>query len=151
MTHSGYLRQAAVGYLKKSMPPIDSNTPSLINEQIQERGSSESGESSRGLDGALYRGPIWTAKAFQEFSPSRRAVVLQTQLGTRSAPWRQLPSNRLLRPLQGGQQQLLDVAGDGQPDLVDYSGPTPGFFERTEDKNWHESTPFASLPEHSLA
>ncbi len=48
--------------------------------------------------------------------------------------------------LSGHRQQLLDLAGDGQLDLVEFGGPTPGFFERTEDQGWEQFTPFASLP-----
>jgi hypothetical protein len=35
-----------------------------------------------------------------------------------------------------GRQQLLGLAGDGQVDLVELAGPTPGFNERTEDERW---------------
>ena len=47
--------------------------------------------------------------------------------------------------LSGG-QQLLDLAGDGQLDVVEFDGPAPGFFERTPDEGWETFTPFASLP-----
>ncbi|MFC2146677.1 toxin TcdB middle/N-terminal domain-containing protein, partial [Acidobacteriota bacterium] len=48
--------------------------------------------------------------------------------------------------LSGGQQQLLDLAGDGQLDLVRFSQPLPGFYERTDDEQWEEFTPFGSCP-----
>ena len=51
-----------------------------------------------------------------------------------------------LAALSSGRQQLLDLSGDGQLDLVEFDGPTPGFFERTEDESWEPFTPFASLP-----
>ena len=51
-----------------------------------------------------------------------------------------------LAALGGGRQQLLDLAGDGQLDLVEFDGPTPGYFERTEDENWKPFPPFQSLP-----
>ena len=34
--------------------------------------------------------------------------------------------------LNGGRQQLMDLAGDGQLDLVEMSGLVPGFYERTQ-------------------
>src|SRR5208283_4300647 len=58
--------------------------------------------------------------------------------GARFGPLEVVAFKPSLAALQGGHQQLLDVAGDGQLDVVDYSGPTPGFFERTEDKNWDQ-------------
>ncbi|KAB2832424.1 MAG: toxin, partial [Candidatus Brocadia sp.] len=51
-----------------------------------------------------------------------------------------------LAAVGSGQQQFLDLAGDGQLDLVALSGPTPGFYERTQDENWESFRPFVSLP-----
>lgn len=42
--------------------------------------------------------------------------------------------------------QFLDLAGDGLPDVVQFAGPTPGFYERTMDGQWDPFVPFASLP-----
>ncbi|OLR93851.1 hypothetical protein BJP25_16650 [Actinokineospora bangkokensis] len=42
-------------------------------------------------------------------------------------------------------RQLLDLAGDGSLDLVDLSGPVPGFAERTAD-GWAPWRAFAALP-----
>jgi RHS repeat-associated protein len=46
----------------------------------------------------------------------------------------------------GGRHQLLDLAGDGQVDLVELEGPTPGFTERTAEGGWAPPVPFRSLP-----
>src|SRR5207253_1898283 len=51
------------------------------------------------------------------------------------------PSN-----LQGGQQQLMDLAGDGQKYLVQFSPPFQGFYEHQEDGQWGLFTPFLSSP-----
>ncbi len=48
--------------------------------------------------------------------------------------------------LASGQLQLMDLAGDGEIDLVDFSGPTPGFHERDREEGWRRHVPFASLP-----
>src|SRR5207249_7993822 len=45
-----------------------------------------------------------------------------------------------------GSQQFLDLAGDGQVDLVAFDQSVPGFFERTPDGDWSPFVPFASLP-----
>src|SRR5262249_34786530 len=45
-----------------------------------------------------------------------------------------------------GQAQFLDLAGDGRPDVVQFAGPTPGFYERTMDEQWAPYVPFVSLP-----
>ena len=47
-------------------------------------------------------------------------------------------------------QQLLDLAGDGQLDIAQISGPVPGFYERTQDRDWENFVPFDSLPNISM-
>jgi RHS repeat-associated protein len=42
--------------------------------------------------------------------------------------------------------QFLDLAGDGRPDVVQFAGSTPGFYERTMDEQWKAFVPFVSLP-----
>ena len=49
---------------------------------------------------------------------------------------------------RSGGQQLLDLAGDGQLDVVDFDGPTPGFFERTPDEEWDTHRAFKLAPEY---
>src|SRR5262249_32772992 len=51
-----------------------------------------------------------------------------------------------LAALTGGRQQFLDLAADGQLDLVQFDGPTPGFYERTAQEGWDSFTSFNSLP-----
>ena len=48
--------------------------------------------------------------------------------------------------LAGGRQQLMDLAGDGAIELVEFGGPTPGFHERTSEGGWTRHVPFRSLP-----
>src|SRR6185503_16861753 len=57
-----------------------------------------------------------------------------------------------LRPatanLASGQQQLMDLAGDGALDVVELSS-AGGFYERTTDAQWEGFRPFDSLPVRS--
>ena len=48
----------------------------------------------------------------------------------------------------GGRQrhQFMDLAGNGEIDVVDFGGPAPGFHERDRDAGWKQHVPFASLP-----
>ncbi len=46
----------------------------------------------------------------------------------------------------GSRHQFMDLAGDGAIDVVDFSGPIPGFRERDQDEGWTRHVPFASLP-----
>ena len=65
--------------------------------------------------------------------------------GGRFAPQETIADKPSLAALQNG-QQLLDLAGDGQLDLVDLDGPAPGFYERTSDRSWSPHRPFTALP-----
>jgi hypothetical protein len=58
----------------------------------------------------------------------------------------QVAATPSLAVLGSGRQQLIDLAGDGQLDLVALAGPTPGFYERTHDEDWESLKPFTSLP-----
>ena len=61
------------------------------------------------------------------------------------------PLELVATSLAGGRydsrQQLLSLAGDGRLDLVDFAGPIPGFFKRTEDQQWDDFRAFPSLPQ----
>jgi RHS repeat-associated protein len=48
--------------------------------------------------------------------------------------------------LEGGVQQLQDLAGDGQMDLVTYTDPIPGFASRTPDGGFEPLRSFPALP-----
>lgn len=48
--------------------------------------------------------------------------------------------------LSSGRQQLMDLAGDGNLDLVELEEPTPGFYERTFDSGWKGHRAFHALP-----
>jgi hypothetical protein len=51
-----------------------------------------------------------------------------------------------LAALNGGHQQMLDLGGDGNLDLVDFGSATPGFFSRTDDAGWDRFRTFKTLP-----
>jgi len=46
----------------------------------------------------------------------------------------------------GPGMQLLSLNSDGRMDVATLSGPTPGYFERTRERNWTPFQPFRSLP-----
>jgi hypothetical protein len=48
--------------------------------------------------------------------------------------------------VEGGHQQLLDLAGEGRLDLVQYDAPLAGFYERNSDGGWEPFTAFKSVP-----
>ncbi len=42
--------------------------------------------------------------------------------------------------------QILDLAGDGLPDVASFSGPAPGLYEHDEAEGWQPFRPFRQLP-----
>ena len=46
----------------------------------------------------------------------------------------------------GGVQQLIDITGDGLPDLVELGGNSPGYHARTGDGGWSPKRTFRQLP-----
>lgn len=42
--------------------------------------------------------------------------------------------------------QLVSLAADGRLDVATFSGPTPGFYERTRDESWQAFKPFHRVP-----
>ncbi|MEM9905453.1 MAG: SpvB/TcaC N-terminal domain-containing protein [Cyanobacteria bacterium P01_D01_bin.44] len=50
------------------------------------------------------------------------------------------------QPVGVGQQRFLDLAGDGQLDLVLLNRESPGFYERSLDEDWQNFQAFRQLP-----
>ena len=64
----------------------------------------------------------------------------------RFGPIERVAARPSLAAISGGSQQFLDLAGDGQLDLVELTDATPGFYERTRDESWEPFSAFTSLP-----
>ncbi len=114
-----------------------------------------------GLDGSLYRwadidgegssgilteqGGAWWYK--RNLSPLPVVAPDGTsRVAARFAPVERLATIPSTANLSGGRTQLLDLAGDGQLDVVEFDGPTPGCYERTHDEDWDPFVAFRTLP-----
>ncbi len=165
VTQSGYVRRP-IGdqpnrYLKASLPPVEFEySQAVINQDVQVIEGESLENLPSGLDGATYQ---WT-----DLDGDGVAGILTEQAGgwffkRNLSPINQVPDNgtertvaRLgpvepvaTRPaptLAGGQAQFMDLAGDGQLDLVTLEGPVAGFYERTDDAGWKPFREFASSP-----
>ncbi len=62
------------------------------------------------------------------------------------APLEVVAQKPSLAKVAAGQQQFLDLAGDGNLDLVQLERPLSGFYERTDDADWEQFRPFISSP-----
>lgn len=90
------------------------------------------------LDGEGLSGVLSEQAGAWHYAPNRG--------GGRFGPSRVVARFPATAALAGGRQQLMDLAGDGEIDLVDFGGPIPGFHERDRDDGWKRHVPFASLP-----
>jgi RHS repeat-associated protein len=161
VSQSGYKRQQD-RYVKKSLPPLEFEyTQPTIDETIREVDPKSLENLPYGLDGAHYQwvdldgeglSGILTEQAEAWFyKPNLSPINVHHEDGRETITARFGPVERVaqkpsLAAISRGRQQLLDLAGDGQLDLVELRGPTPGFYERTQDHGWETFAPFESLP-----
>ena len=167
VTQSGYVLQKTPPnrYLKKSLPPVkfeysrvpssdelaqspirDVETESLENLPIGLDGSSYQwmdldGEGIYGIlteqaDGWFYKRNLSANNLVYENGPERAVAKFGATEVLASKP---------ASGLAGG-AQFLDLAGDGQVDLVQMDGPVRGFYERTGNERWESFQSFKSWP-----
>lgn len=155
VTSSGYVFQADSNYLRKSLPPLEfeySRSPleefasnefpifDLLPESLENvpAGTSDGRYQWVDIDGEGISGLL---------SEQSGAWYFKENLGNA-----RLGGLQLLSPqpsfvaIENRLQRLLDLAGDGQLDLVSFAGPAAGFYERTEDNKWEPFRSFLQLP-----
>jgi RHS repeat-associated protein len=162
VTQTGFVHNDTGGYLSKSLPPLEFGyTTAEIDETVRDVDPESVKNLPYGLDGSNYRwvdldgeglsgilteqGGSWFYKP--NLSPANQQTVDGEPLTLPQFGHVQVvPRKPSLAALTRGRQQLMDLSGDGQLDLVEFGGPTPGFFERTEDFDWKPFQSFRSLP-----
>jgi RHS repeat-associated protein len=140
---------AYVTYLKKSLPPLEFEySRAEIQDDVRELEADSLVNLPTGPDGAGYQ--------LVDLDGEGVSGVLTEQAGAwfykpnlgggRFGPVEMLATKPSLADLGGGHQQLLDLAGDGQLDLVSFAGNSPGFYERAEGEDWKPFRSFKRLP-----
>jgi RHS repeat-associated protein len=154
---SGFKRitPPAPRYLKRTLPPLEfgysvSPLDDLTYDQLplQEVDAESLQNLPAGLDSSSYRWADLDGEGISGvLSEQADAWFYKPNLGEgRFGPVERTSSRPSLAALNGGRQQLLDLAGDGNLDLVEFGSPTPGFFPRTDDAGWDRFRAFISLP-----
>lgn len=162
ITQSGYVRDETqpmvvrngvtyATYLKKSLPPLEFEySKAAIQDRIQEVDTASIEHLPVGLDGSTYQWVdlhgegvtgILTEQAGAWFYKRNLSPISDRPV--EFAPLQRVASKPNLTTT-GGQAQFMDLAGDGQPDLVVLDGPTPGLYEHDEEESWQSFRPFAS-------
>ena len=174
VTQSGFVRDMGLPsvaldgisygrYLKRSLPPlefeysrpaIDETVREVDPESLENLPSGLNGTGSEwvdldgeGLSGILTKqAGSWYYKRNLSPLPPDSPHDDDGKNGTARFGPLELVATQPSLATVGGSQQFLDLAGDGQLDLVEFQGPTPGFYERTHDGGWEPFAPFDSLP-----
>ncbi|MEP0883709.1 FG-GAP-like repeat-containing protein [Trichocoleus sp. ST-U3] len=160
VTQTGYKRNPEGGYIQKSLPPLEfTYSEANIDETVREVEPASLENLPQGMDGTRYQwvdldgeglsgilseqGNGWFYK--RNLSPVNSVKIDGFQhVEVRFAPV-ELVLSKPATALNNG-AQFLDLAGDGQLDLVALRSSTPGFYERTHDEGWESFVAFKSLP-----
>lgn len=157
VTQSGFKRNADGSYLKQSLPPLEFTYSEPEVQEIVEEVDAESLENLPvGLDGGGYQwtdlhgegifgilteqGGGWFYK--RNLSPLPIQENSGEAVTARFAPTEQVAVKPNLALATGA--QFMDLAGDGQPDLVVLEGAMPGFYEHDGNEGWQPFRPFTS-------
>jgi RHS repeat-associated protein len=136
-------------YLKKSIPPLELEySRATINEEISTVPPESLENMPSGLDGSRYRLADLDGEGISGILTQHEGGWrYKSNLGNgRFGPLNIVLEKPSMADLNTGRTQLLDLAGDGQLDVVELGPPVPGFYERTVDGRWEKFTPFSSLP-----
>jgi RHS repeat-associated protein len=160
---NGYRRENG-GYEQSSPPPVEFEyTEPTVQDAVEEVDSQSLENLPIGLDGSVYR---WT-DLHGEGIPG----ILTEQAGAwfykrnlSPIPDRRPNGSEFVRakfaPLEvvalkptvalSGGAEFMDLAGDGQPDVVIMDGPMPGLYEHDDAEGWQPFRPFTSRLTRSL-
>lgn len=160
VTQSGYKRQIGAGYLKKSLPPVEfTYSEAAIKEDVREIDPASLENLPFGLDGTFYQwvdldgegiSGILTEQADAWFYKRNLSPLPEAngngseEVRARFAPV-ELVATKPAASL-ASHAQFMDLAGDGQSDVVIMEGSVRGFYERTDDASWESLRPFRSFP-----
>jgi len=160
VTQTGYQRNQEGNYFQKSLPQLEFTYSEPQIDQIVRHVDRASLENlPYGLDGTRYQwvdldgegisgilteqGNGWFYK--RNLSPINVVQTNGTEhIEARFAPVERVASQPAIALADGA--QFLDLAGDGQLDLVALRSATPGFYERHQKQGWEPFIPFKSLP-----
>ena len=151
VSQTGYRRRPDGSHVARSLPPLDFEySRPIVQNKVETIDPASLQNLPIGIDGSLYQ---WT-DLHGEGIPGilteqggawhyRRNLSPTASGRVEFGPIETVP----IRPnlaIAGGQAQFMDLAGDGQPDLVVLDGPTPGLHEHDDAEGWQPFRPFTS-------
>lgn len=150
VTQTGYVRDNnEAQYTATSLPPFEfSYTRPEIDEEIRFVDAESLENLPSGLDGSRYRWVDLDGEGVSDILTQQADAWFYKRNvgGARFAPVELLATKPSLALLQSGRQQFVDLAGDGQLDLVQFVDPVPGFYERSGEQGWNTFRAFRFSP-----
>jgi RHS repeat-associated protein len=149
VTQSGYELDSGNTFHKRSLPPVEfTYTKAKINETVEPLDDDSLRNLPEGLEGIRYQWVDLDGEGLTGILTEQAdAWYYKRNLGDGKFAEQELVTRKpSLAALSSGRQQLLDLAGDGQLDLVELDRPLSGFYERTTDENWEPFVEFKALP-----
>jgi RHS repeat-associated protein len=149
VTQAGYTHQQDGSYLKKALPKLEFKyTEVRVDETVYEIDPESIKNLPYGVDGIRYQWVDLDSEGLTGvLTEQADAWYYKRNLGNGTfGALEQITLKPSLAALSGGRQQLLDLAGEGRLDLVQYEGPLAGFHERTADGGWDRFSPFKAVP-----
>jgi RHS repeat-associated protein len=148
-TRAGYVQQPDRSYLRKALPQVEFKyTEVQIDETVHEIDSESLKNLPYGVDGTRYEWVDLDSEGLTGvLTEQADAWYYKRNLGNGTfGPAESVVPKPSLAALSRGQQQLVDLAGEGHLDLVQFDGPMAGFHERTAEGGWGRYTRFKSVP-----
>jgi RHS repeat-associated protein len=163
VTQTGYRRNGG-DYDRRCLPPVAFEyTEPIVQETVEGVDPESLANLPIGLDGSIYRSidlhgegipGILTEQAGAWFYKRNLSPIPdqledgREQTKARFAPLETVASKPGVALSDGA--EFMDLAGDGQPDLVLMEGPTPGLYEHDEAEGWKAFRPFTSCLNRDL-
>ncbi|MCG7893952.1 MAG: FG-GAP-like repeat-containing protein [Candidatus Thiodiazotropha taylori] len=157
VTQNGYKRNNG-GYIKRSLPPVEFEyTKPAVQDTVEEVDSVSRENLPAGLDGSIWQWTdlhgegifgIITEQANAWFYKRNLSPIPgkteggQERIQARFAALEKVAVKPNLA--LAASAQFMDLAGDGQPDLVVLGGPQPGLYEHDAAEGWQPFRPFTS-------
>ncbi len=160
VTQSGFVRDDGkavversevkyVTYVKRSLPPLEFEySKAKIQDDVRYPDAATTENLPVGVDGSTYQWVDLDGEGVSGILTEQAgAWFYKPSLGgARFGALQVVRSKPSLFAMASGGTQLLDLSGDGQLDVVSFTGPTPGFYERTLDESWETFRTFRKLP-----
>lgn len=157
VTQSGYRRDNG-SYLKRSLPPVEFEySQPIVQDTVEEVDRTSLENLPIGLDGKIYQwidlhgegipGIITEQSGTWFYKRNLSPVTIKINDGImQNEPKFGAVELIALKPnlaLDAG-AQFMDLAGDGQPDLVIMDGPVPGLYEHDNHEGWQNFRAFVA-------